>query len=88
MSPLLTWNSSLLNFLQQPVELARRDAQLVVAPVVRLQPRQMEMDGVPVEIIALQPPDEGEQLGFDLFVLRCLHDRLERSFPERTAAPA
>ena len=41
------------------------------------------MDGAPVEIVALQPPDEGEQLGLDWFVLRCLHDRLERSFPER-----
>jgi hypothetical protein len=43
----------------------------------------MEMDSVPVGIVPLQPPDEGEQLGFDLFVLRCLHDRPERSFPER-----
>ena len=72
-----------LEFPQQPVELARRDAQLIVAPVVRLQPRQMEMDRVPVEIVALQPPDEGEQLGLDLLVLGCLHDRPERSFPER-----
>ena len=44
---------------------------------------RMEMDRVPVEIIALQPPDEGEQLGLDLLVLGCLHDRPERSFSER-----
>jgi hypothetical protein len=42
----------------------------------------MEMDSVPVEIIPLQPPDEGEQLGLDLILFRYLHDR-PRSFPER-----
>jgi hypothetical protein len=39
---------------QQPVELAGGDPQLIVAPVVRLQPREVQMDRSPVEIIALQ----------------------------------
>jgi hypothetical protein len=39
----------------------------------------MQMNRAPV-VIALQPPHVGEELGFDLVVLGCLHDRLERCF--------
>jgi hypothetical protein len=71
-----------LELAEQTVELARRDAQLVVAPVMRLQPREVQVHGAPVVIVPLQPPDEREQLGLDLIVLRFLHDRLERVVPE------
>jgi hypothetical protein len=49
-----------LELLEQAVELARRDAQLIVASIVRLQARQMQMGGAPVVVIALQLPDIGE----------------------------
>jgi hypothetical protein len=66
-----------LVLLEQTIELARGDAQLIVPPIVRLQARQMEVDDAPVLVVTLQLPDVREQLGFDLVVLRCLHDRLK-----------
>ena len=75
-------------FPDEAVELARRYAQLVVAPVTRLQAGQMEMDDPPVVVVALQLAHQGEQLGLYLVVLGCLHDRLRKvvAYEERGGA--
>ena len=54
---------------QQPVELAGRDPQLIVAPVVRLQPRQVEVDRPPVVVVALQALYVSEQFSSGLAAL-------------------
>src|SRR5690606_34454566 len=71
----------------QAVEFARRYAQLVIAPVARLEAGQMEMDDPPVVVVALQLAHESGQLGLDGVVLGCLHVRLGRPFLLRWAAP-